>query len=187
MFAVTKSYKKVHLTRGGRRFFSYLGLALGSLFLLVPIVIMASALQRGWKQKFTVEWPTVRGTIIAKQLTKSRNHPADSPLTYEFFLDGKVYRSTRVAFVDSSNLTYDEWLQLADGLPPEGSVTVHYNPEDPNESVLVTGSHKVTWSEISSVAGMAGFAIFWMIGWWGMSNWLPDRLEKAGKSPRKKK
>jgi|GEM_PF-2061579 len=187
MFAVTKSYQKVHLTRGGRRFFSYLGLAFGAFFLLVPIIIMASALLRGCKQKFTVEWPTVRGTIIAKQLTKSRNRPADSPLTYEFFLDGKVYHSTRVAFVDSRNLTYDEWLQLAHGLPPEGDVTVHYNPADPNECVLVTGSHKATWSEITSVAGMAGFSIFWMIGWWGMLKWLPDRLEKGGKSSRKKK
>lgn len=187
MSTASKKPQKVSLTKGWRRIFGYFGLAFGSIFLLVPIVIMASALQRGWKQKFTAEWPTVRGTVIAKQLTKSRNHPADSPLTYEFFLEGKVYRSTRVVFVDSKNLTYDEWLQLAKGLPPEGDVTVHYNPQDPNESVLVTGSHKATWSEISSVAGLAGLAIFWMIGWWGMSNWLPDRLEKAGKPPRKKK
>jgi hypothetical protein len=187
MSTAKKSYKKVHLARGRFRFFGYFGLTIGACFLLVPLVIMAFAVQRAWKQKLTTEWPSIKGTIIAKQLTKSRNRSADSPLTYEFFLQGKVYQSTRVAFVDSRNLTYDEWLQLADGLPSQGDVTVHYNPADPKESVLVTGMHNVTWSEISSVAGMAGFATFWMIGWWSVLHWLPDRGEKAGKSPRKKK
>lgn len=181
MFAATKSYPKVHLTRGGRRFLGYFGLAFGSFFLLVALVITGSALKRGWKQKSTAKWPAIEGIIISKQFTKSSNRWADSPLTYEFFLDGKVYRSTRVAFVDKQILSYEDWLQLANGLPQKGNITVYFNPADPNESVLVTGSHKAGWSEISSASIMAGFAIFWMIGWWGLSNWLPDRLEKAEK------
>jgi len=95
---------------------------------------------------------------------------------YEFDVNGGVYRSSRVAFIDRANIDYQDWLQLANGLPKEGAITVYYNPDDPNESVLKAGNAAISWSGVGFGALFGGFATFWMIAWWCMSNWLPDRL-----------
>jgi hypothetical protein len=139
---------------------------------------MGAAVKRGLKQKATSGWPTVEGTILSTELKNSDDNGADSPLMYEFQLNGATYRSTRVAFIDRSNIDFNEWIQLANGLPRDGSITVYYHPDNPNESVLVAGDVKASWDGMGFGALFAGFATFWMTGWWGMSNWLPDRLSK---------
>lgn len=166
------------MTRRGRRIFGLFGLAFGSLFLFVGLGVMGAAIHRGLKQKATSDWPTVKGEILSTKLTKPDNNSADSPLIYEFGFKGGVYRSTRVAFIDRTNIGYNDWIQLANGLPKEGPVTVYYNPEDPNESVLVAGDVTPSWDGLGFGAMFAGFAAFWMTGWWGISNWLPDRLSR---------
>lgn len=164
------------MSKNGRRIIGFFGLAFGSLFLMVGLGVMGAAVKRGLKQKATSGWPSVEGTIISTELTKSDDDGAESPLLYEFELNGAVFRSTRVAFIDRSNIDYNDWIQLANGLPRDGTIAVYHNPENPNESVLIAGDVKASWDGLGFGAVFGGFAAFWMTAWWGMSNWLPDRL-----------
>lgn len=175
---VRHSNTEPQMTKKGRRIFGFFGLAFGSLFLIVGLGVMGAAAKRGLKQKATSDWPSVEGKIVSTELRKSNDKGADSPLMYEFDLEGRIYRSTRVAFIDRSNIDYNDWIQLANGLPREGSVTVYYDPENPNESVLIAGDVKASWVGLGFGAIFGGFAAFWMTAWWVMSNWLPDRLSR---------
>jgi len=166
------------MTKKGRRIFGVFGLAFGSIFLIIGLGVMGAAAKRGLKQRATSDWPSLEGTIVSTDLRKSDENGAESPLMYEFDLNGKIYRSTRVAFIDRSNIDYNDWIQLANGLPREGAVTVYYDPEQPNESVLISGDVKASWGGLGFGAIFGGFAAFWMTAWWVMSNWLPDRLSK---------
>jgi len=166
------------MSRKGRRVIGGFGVMFGSLFLLLGLFAIGSGLKRGIKQRNTADWPSVQGRILSLSVDRPENHGAESPLMYEYEVDGKVYRSTRVAYVDKPNLEFNEWIQLANGLPKDGTVAVYFDPEDPNESVLKAGEHAASWEGVKSGSLFAGFAAIWVTLWWGMSNWLPDRLSR---------
>lgn len=155
------------MTKKGRRLVGLFGLAFGSLFLVAGLAVMASAARRGLKQRATVQWPTVAGSLLSTDFNRDSKGEGESPLTYKFIVDGKIYRSTRVAFTDRTNMDYNDWVQLANGMPDEGEVTVHYNPDEPGESVLIAGDVEASWEGLEFGALFAGFAAFWMAAWWG--------------------
>ncbi len=165
------------LSKSGRRVFGCFGLAFGSLFLLVGVGLMVSIAMRGLDQRSTSSWIKTQGEILEINLQFDEDSVRDSPVTYKYEIDGSVYRSNTVVFVDAQNLEYDEWLGLSDGLAENGEVDVFYNPSDPSQSVLRTGNAAESWNGFWFGGIFAGFAAFWMTAWWGMSNWLPDKLE----------
>jgi hypothetical protein len=83
-----------------------------------------------------------------------------------------------VGQIVARNIRFNDWIQLANGLPESGRVKVFYNPDDPGESVLISGNARQSWDGIGFGAIFSGFAAVWMTFWWLMSNWLPDRFEK---------
>lgn len=56
---------------------------------------------------------------------------------YEYAIDGSRYSGTQAAFY---TLVYPETVSFAEAHPERSEVPVYYNPDDPAESVLVTGS-----------------------------------------------
>lgn len=166
------------MSKKGRRIFGLFGLAFGSIFLLIGLAVMGAGIRRGLKQRATEAWPKIEGEIISMQTGMTGKDGPSSTVTYRFDLAGKIYRSSRIAYIDRQNIEYNDWLQLANGLPDSGRVTVYYDPRDPGESVLISGNAKQSWSGIGTGALFAGFAAVWMTFWWVMSNWLPNRLER---------
>jgi hypothetical protein len=176
---IRHSITESQTAKSGRRIIGFFGLAFGSLFLIFGLGLICAAAKLGFKQSATSAWPSVEGKILSNKLRKSDDIGADSPLMYEFQVNGVSYRSTRIFYIAPSSIDYSEWIQLANGFPREGSITVYYRSDNPNESVLVSGAVKASWNGLGSGALFAGFAAFWMTAWWGMSNWLPDRLSKG--------
>jgi hypothetical protein len=170
------------LGRKGRRVLGCFGLAFGSLFLGIGLFICVAALSRSWKQHNTAGWKSVPGEVISVNVKFTEEKMPESPMLYSYTVDGKVYRSTRAAYVDVKNLSYNDWLALINGLPQKGPVTVYYNPAEPEESVLRAGKYANSSHGLGLGAMFAGFAAVWMAFWWGMSNWLPSRLERSRKS-----
>jgi Protein of unknown function (DUF3592) len=166
------------LSKKGRRIFGVFGVAFGSLFLVAGIGVMYAALNRGLNQRSTSSWFQTPGTVLEFNSKRAENEKRSSPIAYRYEVDGKTYRSDRVAFVDKNNIDYNDWLRLVNGLPESGAIQVFYNPQNPEESVLKTGDYSTSWDGLGFGAGFAGFAAFWMVGWWAMSNWLPDKLQK---------
>ena len=165
------------ISKSGRKVFGCFGLAFGSLFLVVGIGLMVSITLRGFAQRSTSSWTKTQGEIVNVNTEFNEDRDRASPITYKYDIDGNVYRSNTVVFVDAQNLEYEAWLGLGDGIPENGNVDVFYNPNDRSESVLRTGDATESWNGFWFGGLFAGFAAIWMTAWWGMSNWLPDKLE----------
>ncbi|MEI6202253.1 MAG: DUF3592 domain-containing protein, partial [Enhydrobacter sp.] len=86
-------------------------------------------------------WPTVPGVLEQRSIDRRstlRGNTYAISLSYSYEVGGRKYHGDRLAFAPSRLDTGD----LLDGLlakyPANAAVTVHYNPIDPEDSVLET-------------------------------------------------
>jgi hypothetical protein len=86
-------------------------------------------------------WPTVPGVLeqrMAEQRSTLRGNTYAITLSYSYEAGGRKYRGDRLAFAPS-RLDAGALLDgLLDKYPANAAVTVHYNPVDPQDSVLET-------------------------------------------------
>lgn len=93
-------------------------------------------------------WPTTSGRIVESHVTTSRSGGKSSrtshhvEATYEYTVGGQRYRSSRITYgVREGARSSTEAENLRSRYyPPGGSVTVHYDPDDPGEAVLSPGT-----------------------------------------------
>jgi hypothetical protein len=92
-------------------------------------------------------WPTVEGRIIESKVEErvhddddgNRSYYYEAVITYEYFVNGSRYTSSRLGWEDY--LVRDsraEAQQFADSYPTGKVVIVHYDPEKPEFSLLDT-------------------------------------------------
>ncbi len=93
-------------------------------------------------------WPSVSGLITRSNLEARRTGTGsrrrvehDVEISYEYVVDGAVYRNDVVRF-DQQNLTLKNKQLLVSSHPVGKKVTVYYNPDRPKQSVLVQGSYQ---------------------------------------------
>jgi hypothetical protein len=166
-------------TPGQRRVFGLFGVIFGSLFVVVGLFVMSIGIRNGYRQMATEHWRAVDGTLVSKSLEgRTKTNKSQSPVTYKYTVDQLEYFSDRVLYADLQNLDYGEWASLANGLPQSGTVTVYVNPSNPQESVLRKGAQPLSWQGVGIGALVTGFILAWMATWWGMTNVLPNLLEK---------
>ncbi len=114
-----------------RRAIDFFGLAFGSLFLLVGLFVISIGVRNGLKQLSTSSWRDIEGTVLEKRLTgRAEEHNDFSPVSYSYFIDGAPYHSDRVLYTNLRNLENNQWMQLANGIPDSGRVTVFVNPDN---------------------------------------------------------
>jgi Protein of unknown function (DUF3592) len=120
------------------------------LFLIVfPLVLGALFVWLGIRNhslgKQSESWPTVQGTLVSESSAttkKKRIH-----VFYEYQVKGVNYRSSRVNFQDDK----DSKKKIRDKYTVGDSLTVHYDPDDPEKSVLTPGN--TTGSLIAKILG----------------------------------
>lgn len=93
----------------------------------------------------TTSWPAVQGRLVDSNV--KMKHSCSSAkkcyyvtMRYEYELGATVYDNDVISY--SANLvadTFDEAEELLTPYRAADHLTVHYNPEDPNESVLIPG------------------------------------------------
>lgn len=87
---------------------------------------------------------------------------------YEYQVLETSYTGTAVTYY---TLVYPETTEFADKNPVNSHVTVYYNPENPNESVLITGPRKDNkrYSDIilGSLGLITGLSVA-VTGWLGV-------------------
>ncbi|MFT3692063.1 MAG: DUF3592 domain-containing protein [Kofleriaceae bacterium] len=91
------------------------------------------------------DWPTVKGTItergLGDQIATARTPGATymPRAVYSYEVDGKSYTNDQVWLIRGTGATADAAKKLVDELP--NPVDVHYDPENPAQSYLLTNSH----------------------------------------------
>ncbi len=94
------------------------------------------------------DWPSVPGLVNHSELEYRRKNVGAAKRTdyrvevvYEYVVDDQLYRNDVVRF-DQSNLTSKRKELLVSSYPVGRRVEVFYNPDDPDQSVLVRGSYE---------------------------------------------
>ena len=101
----------------------------------------------GWNilqnAKASTSWPTAQGQIIKSEVTRSRDgegHDSYSPeVTYTYLAKKRAYKSYAIKFGENSYDNKSMSEKIAAAYPVGKKVSVYYNPEDPDNSVLEQG------------------------------------------------
>lgn len=93
-------------------------------------------------------WPTVKGKVTVSKMgthrgDKSTTYSAD--VAYDYTVNGTRYTGDRVTFGSVSTSSTARARRVLNRYPKGKEVTVYYNPEDPEQSVLEPGIHGATW------------------------------------------
>lgn len=103
-------------------------------------------------------WPMADGRVVRSALEERRDdgeQQVTADIGYEYELDGKAFKGTRVWFGDSYwSSPGSEFRDAVARYPVGKPLKVHYDPAAPYESVLEPGA---TWS--SSLAYFLGLAL----------------------------
>ena len=98
-------------------------------------------------------WPGVQGHMVSVTLWGKRNIAGKSEdaerltVSYRYEVDGKAFDGNRIAFY---TLMYPETVRFAEDHPQNSDVTVFYDPNNPQNAVLMTGarSNNKRYSEV---------------------------------------
>ena len=133
-----------------------MGIAVALLVLLAAFSL-AVAGRDLWRDRASSRWPTVPGRITEVGVEKRRLHRRTvfvCRVAFRYVVDGAEYRSTQASFDDYWGMGPSEAAAatLATRYPEGKTVTVHYDPRQPERGVLEPG---VPRAQIVLKAGMA--------------------------------
>ncbi len=132
-----------------------LGVLIMPLFLIVGVFVTKWGAKTLDNAKESMDWPTVQGQVLHSEVVREKKSNSGSrssggssvtynaDVMFEFKLKGDTYSSDNVSFGQYSSSDPSEARKIVRDYPQGSSVTVYYNPEDPDVSVLEPG---VTWS-----------------------------------------
>ncbi|BBO76634.1 hypothetical protein DSCW_40510 [Desulfosarcina widdelii] len=138
-------------------------LAFAVLFLAVGIVI-AGFSYNGYRTSLASKsWPNVTGSIVQSEIekqTSTSGEGADKKTTvkeypkiaYQYHIDGHQYKSAKISYLSSIGSAR----QVVSRYPQGKTIPVYYNPDKPEQAVLVPGNPKFNYVPYF----FAGFFIF---------------------------
>lgn len=124
-------------------------MALTVLFFAVGIIIAVFSYS-GYRASLASEsWPTATGSIVRSEIEKQTSTSGEGAdkkttvkeypkITYQYLIDGKAYTSGKISFLPTGNAK-----QVVSRYPVGKSVSVSYNPDKPEQAVLIPGRKKL--------------------------------------------
>jgi hypothetical protein len=141
-----------------------IGLIFVVIFSILGIVFLIIGLRSKQKAKASLNWPTTTGVVTVAKVEVHTDYDDDdhtSTTSYEpvvqytYTVNGQQFNGSKIAF--GANRVGNSQAQKMVGQYPVGnSVTVHYNPEKPEDAVLET---KATGGTAFTVIGIVFLAI----------------------------
>jgi Protein of unknown function (DUF3592) len=123
-------------------------------------------------------WPSAQGTIssssVSKRTTRDSNNRTKKTyypkVGYHYQVDGRKYISHRIAFGTGETGGSEKWARkIVNKYPVGKTVTVYYNPQDPNYGVLESG---FTWRSV--IIFLSGI-LFFVVGVFCLRAYLKNR------------
>jgi hypothetical protein len=156
---------KSRVSDSGSRAFYNAAMGFGTFFMLIGGSFLVTGTAKAIKTSSTTGWPTVEGEVVVSRVIRSSaggrglaggdsTHYAPV-IVYHYEVDGTKHTSGQVGVANYTAKTID--LQF-----PIGPVTVHYNPDDSADAVLLTGLASVNFISIGlgGAATLIGVVIF---------------------------
>ena len=139
-------------------------IALAGVFIAVGLFMLYRLVKNVQKAKQSKNWMTTPGKVLFSDVDVQYSTNADdepvkmyqAKVVYEYDVFGMHYEKDRIAFntgMRSSN--YRKHAAVAAAYPAGNSVTVFYNPDDPDDAVLETKVQSPTSSIIIALVMIA--------------------------------
>ena len=115
------------------------------------------------KAIYSNAWPSTDGKVVSSEVkrVKLRSPMYRPKVEYEYSIKGKTYSAERLSFSEF-NLFYDAAQRIVAQYPLGESVTVFYNPRNPNDSVLIKGRIGRAFSLFLGMAAVAAYFL-WIV------------------------
>lgn len=158
--------RKSLTNQSGSRHFCNAAMGFATFFMLIGGSFLVSGTGEAMKSSSAASWPTVEGEVtvsrvISRSTTDSDGHNStayDPIVVYHYEVDGTKHTSSQLATYRVANFT----AKTIDEQFPIGPVTVHYNPADAGDSVLLVGVGSDSFIPIGlgGAATLIGVVIF---------------------------
>lgn len=151
----------------GRFWKSWPVIAVTILVATVVVLMVSPVVQSAYEQHLANEYPTVEGTILESKTQRftqgARNTRYAAIINYSYDIAGESFTGSRVRA--SGPVTFLQWEEArahAAQFPKNSSVTVYYDPERPERSVLEPGFGV---PEMRRLNAMRGFLSLPLLAW----------------------
>jgi hypothetical protein len=124
---------------------------------LVAFGFFAHTMYEGWASR---PWPVADGMVLSSEVRThtTENRTSYSPIIhYKYQVHGKWYTGSRLAF-GFSNRSREASSDIVEGYAAGTSIPVHYDPNQPENSVLQPGVHSINWLAFVFGAAALGMA-----------------------------
>jgi len=116
-------------------------------------------------------WPTTEANILNVDIEKvsmKAGYQYEIKILYEYYIENKRYISNRYSFGESETSDKYKIEKLVNKLKGQKNITVFYNPNDPNTSVIETGMQWRHWKILFFSVLFLGLGIFFFMVYRGL-------------------
>lgn len=150
------------------------------IFFVVGVFILVAGIRNRKKAEESAAWPSVQGKIIRSWIKTQESEDDDGFKTithfpnweYEYAASGTAYTSGTIGFGGTRG--YHREAEAEDALnqyPLNSTVQVFYNPSNPEEAVLVTGTQGTMGMIIlGGILTFIMFAVIVGLGIWALTS-----------------
>ena len=141
---IYKSMPALRDIKGGRWF---LRLFLG-IFLMIGLGMLILGVSKIMTAKDSETWPSKEGTVLESKISINSSDDGTTygaDVTYEYKVNEKTYEGDKVTVSEVSTGSRGRARNIVNRYPVGNKVTVFYDPDDPETSVLETGMTGGSW------------------------------------------
>lgn len=142
-----------------------------ALMTMIGFVVIAFGLHRFRLGFGSSNWPTADATVTATGISVKGGGEESSTayvpeLTYEYQVDGTSYVGSRYSFGEQKDPSFNSskkaqtWID--ENCPVDAGIPVHYNPDQPDVSVVEPGTWRSLITVLFGLAFLAGAVFFFL-------------------------
>ena len=116
------------------------------LIIVVGIIIVGSEVGTIYQQLDTSDWEEIPATVSISEIREYETCGEDGCISndypyirYSYFVDGESYSNDDIVLFDLDEGDFGFSISLVDQHPKGSEVTAYYNPENPDQAVLMKG------------------------------------------------
>jgi Protein of unknown function (DUF3592) len=125
-------------------------------FMLVGTLALFFGIRGVLRGHASTAWPAIPGVVQQSSVeyqSSSKGGTYHARVLYTYVLEGATHSGSRVTYGDYGSSDPSHAQGIVNRYPAGKAVTVHYMPDDPDESVLEPGTNFGTW-----IVPLIGFA-----------------------------
>jgi len=129
---------------------------------VVLSIVLSISINRGKK---SAAWPSVRATVISAEIEEKHEYDEDGEhvyfyprIKYDYQVEDQNYMGSKYKLLDSS-MSKRKVYELISHFIEGDIITAYYNPEKPEESVLITGVQKYLYIFLVIGIGLSVFSL----------------------------